>query len=286
MSAEIVRLIHGDEHPEGPGFIEEVVPSTARARTRRAGSSSTSARASTSTIRSGLLDLHGPDLDPARVHLPDDADEGPPGDPGALGDPRDGGLRARHQHRPGTSSSGSATAARPTRSPPRCRCCTTRGTSSRPRYDPGSGTAHAAPGGGRQPVQRPAGKVAPFDAHARACGRSCGVKPLGGERPFRFGGATDAGRGARHVLRAALQRQDRPLRRAGPRARPTPSSTPSPPAASRRPTGCVAPLGHRRRLRRRRHRRRRARHRAATGCTATACNRPIRAMTGWNWVGR
>src|SRR3954452_24739653 len=28
ISAEIVRLIHGDEHPEGPGFIEEVVPST------------------------------------------------------------------------------------------------------------------------------------------------------------------------------------------------------------------------------------------------------------------
>ena len=25
---EIVRLIHGDEHPEGPGFIEEVVPSS------------------------------------------------------------------------------------------------------------------------------------------------------------------------------------------------------------------------------------------------------------------
>ena len=24
---EVVRLIHGDEHPEGPGFIEEVIPS-------------------------------------------------------------------------------------------------------------------------------------------------------------------------------------------------------------------------------------------------------------------
>ncbi|MFM8894313.1 MAG: LamG-like jellyroll fold domain-containing protein, partial [Actinomycetales bacterium] len=24
---EIVRIIHGDEHPEGPGFIEEVIPS-------------------------------------------------------------------------------------------------------------------------------------------------------------------------------------------------------------------------------------------------------------------
>ncbi len=28
VNAEIVRLIHGDEHPEGPGFIEEVVPTT------------------------------------------------------------------------------------------------------------------------------------------------------------------------------------------------------------------------------------------------------------------
>ena len=25
---EIVRLIHGDEHPDGPGFIEEVVPAS------------------------------------------------------------------------------------------------------------------------------------------------------------------------------------------------------------------------------------------------------------------
>jgi N,N-dimethylformamidase len=29
---EIVRLIHGDEHPEGPGFIEEVVPSSVSGR--------------------------------------------------------------------------------------------------------------------------------------------------------------------------------------------------------------------------------------------------------------
>src|SRR5215207_10266839 len=27
VQLELVRLIHGDEHPEGPGFIEEVVPS-------------------------------------------------------------------------------------------------------------------------------------------------------------------------------------------------------------------------------------------------------------------
>ena len=29
VQVEIVRLIHGDEHPEGPGFIEEVVKSDA-----------------------------------------------------------------------------------------------------------------------------------------------------------------------------------------------------------------------------------------------------------------
>ena len=49
---DLVRLIHGDEHPEGPGFIEEVVPSDALGDpSRSAGSSSTSARASTSTTR-------------------------------------------------------------------------------------------------------------------------------------------------------------------------------------------------------------------------------------------
>ena len=52
VQVEIVRLIHGDEHPEGPGFIEEVVKSDAvRHATRCGGSSSTSARASTSTTR-------------------------------------------------------------------------------------------------------------------------------------------------------------------------------------------------------------------------------------------
>ena len=51
VSAEIVRLIHGDEHPEGPGFIEEVIPSTVSGSHATVDSSSTSAPVSTSTMR-------------------------------------------------------------------------------------------------------------------------------------------------------------------------------------------------------------------------------------------
>ena len=168
---------------------------------RRTGSSSTSARASTSTDPSGQLDLHGPDHDP-RVHLPDDADEGPPGDPVALGDPRDGRLRARHQHLGAPGVLG--------RRRPRDRRDRRRGAAAAPHVVLRRG--HVRPGLRRRPTIRQQavvnpyngrlGKVAPFDHTSRV--RAEAAREAARRRaavPLRRRG--DAGRGPRHVQRAA-----------------------------------------------------------------------------------
>ena len=186
MNAEIVRLIHGDEHPEGPGFIEEVVPTTV--------SGTHAAHRQFVDIGSrvdvddptGLLDLKGADHDP-RVHLPDDADEGPPGDPVALGDPRDGRLRARHQHRGAPRAVGGR---RPETDAIAAEVPLLHHTwyFVAATYDPGSGDATIRQQAVVNPYNGRLGKVAPFD-HTSHVRQKLRVKALGGERPFRFGGA-------------------------------------------------------------------------------------------------
>ncbi len=186
VNAEIVRLIHGDEHPEGPGFIEEVVPTTV--------SGDHAVRRQFVDIGSrvdvddptGLLDLKGPFTIHAFI-FPTTPMKGRQAilSRWAIHETAGYGLGINTAgHLELWVGDGRETDAIATEVPLLHHTWYHVAAT----YDPGSGDATIRQQAVINPYNGRLGKVAPFD-HTSHVRQKLRVKVQGGARPFRFGGA-------------------------------------------------------------------------------------------------
>ena len=186
VSAEIVRLIHGDEHPEGPGFIEEVVPTTV------SGNHAVHRQFVDIGSRvdvddpSGLLDVTGPISIHAFI-FPTTPMKGRQAilSRWAIHETAGYGIGINPSgHLELWVGDGKETDAIAAEVPLLHHTWYFVAAT----YDPSSGAATIRQQAVLNPYNGRLGKVAPFD-HTSRVRQKMRVKPLGGARPFRFAGA-------------------------------------------------------------------------------------------------
>ena len=279
---EIVRLIHGDEHPEGPGFIEEVVPE------RRLGRRTPSRRQFVDIGTrldvddpQGLLDLQGPLTLHAFV-FPTTPMKGRQAILArwAIHETSGYGLGINTSgHLEFWVGDGTETDAIAAEVPLLHHTWYFVAVT----YDPGSGTAYLRQQAIVNPYNARLGLVAPFDATSRVR-QKLRLKPKGGERPFRWASATmqaevrgtfselgfngkidRAGVYGRVLSDEELDASPRAARRR-PRASSRSGTRPRATATTASTTSCATP--------------------GRTACTGAASTGRCARMTGWNWQGR
>jgi N,N-dimethylformamidase len=186
VDAEIVRIIHGDEHPDGPGFVEEVVPSdTAGSYPVRRQFVDSGSRADVDDPQ-GLLDIAGPVTIHAFVY-PTTPMKGRQAilSRWAIHETAGYGLGINTAgHLEFWVGDGDETDAIAAEVPLVHHTWYFVAAT----YDPGPGAATIFQQAVVNPYNGRLGKVAPFDHRSRVR-QPLRVKPKGGDRPFRFAGA-------------------------------------------------------------------------------------------------
>jgi len=281
VQLELVRLVHGDEHPEGPGFIEEVVPSDLSGTYPvRRQFVDIGTRVDVADPQ-GLLDVQGPVTLHAFV-FPTTPMKGRQAilSRWAIHETAGYGLginpAGQLEFWVGDGSETDAIAAEvPLLHHTWYFVSVT--------YDPGSGTASLRQEAIVNPYNARLGRVAPFDATSRVR-QKLRLKPKGGERPFRWASAT------MHAdVRGTFSELgfNGKIDRAGVYGRVLSDAELDAIAAgdARPAEGAIAQwdtsLGY-------------GEHgiddviqdTGPNGLHGVGVNRPVRAMTGWNWRGR